>query len=78
MALWFNFHKDNVNILICQDTSKPYSGDFYSLVKNYVKNFGICNLSNKEKEILDKMTDKNEIDDFLFLKYDINNNDIDL
>lgn len=59
-------------------TSKPYSGNYFSLAKNYVKNFGICDLTNKEKENLIKMTDKNEIDDFLFQKYDILKNDLDL
>lgn len=59
-------------------TSKPYSGNYFSLAKNYVKNFGICNLSNEERSILKKMIDKNEIDDFLFRKYNILKHEIDL
>jgi adenine-specific DNA-methyltransferase len=47
-------------------TSKPYSGNYFSLAKNYVKNFGICDLSNKEKEKLIEITNKDEINDFLF------------
>jgi len=59
-------------------TSKPYSGGYFSLAKNYVKNFGVCSLSKQEKEILNKLTNKNEIDGFLFNKYDIQEHEIDL
>ncbi len=59
-------------------TSKPYSGNYFSLAKNYVKNFGICNLSNEERSILKETTDKNEIDNFLFKKYNIEKHEIDL
>ena len=33
-------------------TSKPYAGDYFSVAKNYIKNFGICNLDDKEKKEL--------------------------
>ncbi len=46
-------------------TRKPYTGNYFSLAKNYVKNFGVCELSKEERTILKEMTDKNEIDDFL-------------
>jgi methylase of polypeptide subunit release factors len=59
-------------------TSKPYSGDYFSLAKNYVKNFGVCHLSNEEKEILNDMTDKNEIDNFLIMKYNIKKYEINI
>ncbi|MHB9140640.1 MAG: Eco57I restriction-modification methylase domain-containing protein [Paludibacter sp.] len=52
-------------------TSKPYSGKFFSLAKNYVKNFGICTLTEQEKEKLLELIDPNEIDDFLMQKYEI-------
>ena len=35
-----------------KNTSKPYDGDYYSLGKNYIKRFGICNLTEKEEEKL--------------------------
>lgn len=54
-----------------KNTSRPYSGDFYSVAKNYIKNFGICDLTNKEKSNLLKLTDKYEIDKFLCAKYKI-------
>ena len=37
-------------------TSKPYSGNFYALAKNYVKDFSICKLTADEEEFL-LMTD---------------------
>ncbi len=43
------------------------------MAKNYIKNFGICNLSDKEKSILLALDDKDEIDKFLLTKYNIKN-----
>ena len=57
-------------------TSKPYSGKFFSIAKNYVKNFGICDLTNQEKEKLLDLNDPNEIDVFLMQKYEIQINEI--
>lgn len=55
-----------------KNTSKPYSGNYFALAKNYVKDFGICNLNEKEKNYLlttDSFEDRN---DFLLKKYKIN------
>lgn len=52
-------------------TCKPYSGKFFSLAKNYVKNFGICDLTEQENAKLLVLNDPNEIDDFLMQKYEI-------
>lgn len=54
-----------------KNTSKPYSGKFFSLAKNYVKNFGICDLSAQEKEKLLGLNEVQEIDTFLMQKYQI-------
>lgn len=54
-----------------KNTSKPYTGNYFSLAKNYIKRFGICDLSNEEKKTLLKLDDKNMIDRFLLTKYDI-------
>jgi len=54
-----------------KSTSKPYSGQFFSIAKNYVKNFGICDLTEQDKEKLLDLNDPNEIDDFLIRKYEI-------
>ncbi len=59
-------------------TSKPYSGDFFSLAKNYVKNFGICSLSEQEKQALMEMDSAEDIDNFLLKKYDIKEYEIGL
>lgn len=38
-------------------TSKPYGGNFYALAKNYVKNFGIVQLNDENKEIIINSSD---------------------
>ena len=58
----FNYYMKN--------TSKPYSTGYYSYAKNYVKGFGVCFLTPKEKEQILTM-DKSEIDRFLINKYKI-------
>ena len=55
-------------------TSKSYGSNFYSVAKNYIKNFGICDLSGKEKKKLLNLKNQNEIDDFLMEKYKVNLN----
>lgn len=52
-------------------TSKPYSSDYYSLNGNYIKNFGICNLDDKELEFVLNENDRNTLDTFFEKKYDI-------
>lgn len=54
-----------------ENTSKPYAGNYFSVAKNYIKSFGICDLSVDERGILSNFTEQNEIDDFLMTKYDI-------
>lgn len=52
-------------------TSKPYAGNYYALAKNYVKDFGVCELTEKEKDYLlstDSLDDRNL---FLLDKYEI-------
>lgn len=53
------------------NTSKPYSAGFLSYAKNYVKNFGICELNEKDRYFLSNGATKAEIDDFLIDKYEI-------
>lgn len=52
-------------------TSKPYSSDYFALAKNYIKNFGICELSKDEKEIVLSLNGLEEINKFFFEKYQI-------
>jgi hypothetical protein len=53
------------------NTSKPYSAGYLSYAKNYVKNFGICELNEKERYFLSNGATKNEVDAFLIEKYGI-------
>lgn len=54
-------------------TSKPYSSNYYALAKNYVKDFGICELSIEEEEYILNISSKEKIDEFLFSKYNLKN-----
>ncbi|CAA0199544.1 Eco57I restriction-modification methylase domain-containing protein [Tenacibaculum maritimum] len=54
-----------------ENTSKPYAGNFFSVAKNYIKSFGICDLSENEKILLSNLTEQVEIDNFLMTKYGI-------
>lgn len=57
-----------------ETTSKPYAGNYYSVAKNYIKNFGICDLTDNEKTELLKLDNKDVIDEFLMRKYKIDLN----
>ncbi len=52
-----------------QNTSKPYSSNYFALAKNYVKDFGICELTEEEEIFLLKTNSKTKIDEFLVTKY---------
>ena len=52
-------------------TSKPYSGGYFSLAKNYVNNFGVCELNKAEKKFLLNTENEEEINNFLYNKYEI-------
>lgn len=52
-------------------TSKPYNSDYYSFNGNYIKNFGVCDLSATELEFVINENDKAELDRFFEEKYDI-------
>lgn len=54
-----------------QNTSKPYSSGYLSYAKNYVKNFGICELTEKDRYFLSNGATKEEVDNFLIEKYNI-------
>jgi len=53
-----------------ENSSKPYSGNFYALAKNYVKDFGICELTVEEEDFLLK-SNIEQREDFLMEKYKI-------
>lgn len=52
-------------------TSKPYSSEYYSLNGNYIKNFGVCQLTDSEMNFVLNENDKNILDGFFEEKYKI-------
>jgi methylase of polypeptide subunit release factors len=52
-------------------TSKPYGSNYFALAKNYVKNFGLFNFNENQKNFLLSTNDKKKIDDFLVNLYNI-------
>ena len=52
-------------------TSKPYSSEYYSLNGNYIKNFGVCQLTDVEMDFVLNENDKNILDVFFEEKYKI-------
>ncbi|KQK26416.1 hypothetical protein AR438_06505 [Chryseobacterium aquaticum] len=55
-----------------KNTSKPYSGDYFALAKNYVKDFGVCELNELEKDYLLETECQEDRDKFLSEKYALN------
>jgi adenine-specific DNA-methyltransferase len=52
-------------------TSKPYSGDYFGLGKNYIKDFSIPSLSISEEDFLLNCSNSEEITAFLADKYSV-------
>jgi adenine-specific DNA-methyltransferase len=54
-----------------ETTSKPYAGNYFSVAKNYIKNFGVVDLNEEEKKQLLSLEKDDTINKFLLDKYDI-------
>lgn len=52
-------------------SSKPYSSNYYSLNGNYIKNFGIFQFSDEEKDYIIHESNMNILDHYLENKYQI-------
>ena len=52
-----------------KNISKPYVNGFYSMGKRYIRYFGIPNFSKVQLAHLDKLTRKDDIENFLYLCY---------
>lgn len=52
-----------------KNRSKPYGGDYMSLAKNYVTNFGVVNLSVYQKKKLMALTSQEDINNYLIKLY---------
>ncbi|TDN80366.1 N-6 DNA methylase [Salegentibacter sp. 24] len=51
--------------------SKPYSGGYFALAKNYVKNFSIPEFTDRERQYFMNLCRKSTINKFLLKKYNI-------
>jgi len=49
--------------------SKHYASNYYSLGRNYIKNFGIYDFSSEDKQTLIKENDRINVNNFITLKY---------
>jgi hypothetical protein len=63
--------ESNIFWYYIKTTSKPYSSDYYSLNGNYIKNFGVCELTDKEKKFLIAEIDQNILNEFFEDKYEL-------
>lgn len=54
-----------------RNTSKPYASGYYSYAKNYVKHFGVCELSESEKAEVLRLKKNEEVNQFFIDKYEI-------
>jgi hypothetical protein len=52
-------------------SSKPYGSGYFSLSRNYIKNFGVHDFSEAEKDFIISLSAKAEIDSFIESKYGI-------
>ena len=54
-----------------KNTSKPYGSDYYSLSRNYIKNFGVYDFSEEEKTYIINENNKDVLDSFFEERYDV-------
>jgi hypothetical protein len=63
--------ESNVFWFYIKSTSKPYTSGYFSFSRNYIKNFGVCNLNEDEKEFVLRENDKTVLDVFFEDKYGV-------
>lgn len=63
--------ESNVFWYYIKTTSKPYSSEYYSLNGNYIKNFGICELTQDEKIFLLNESNQSILNNFFEDKYEV-------
>lgn len=54
-----------------KNSSKPYGSDYYSLSKNYIRNFGVYNFSEEDIQFILQEENKKKLDIFFEEKYRI-------
>ena len=52
-------------------SSKHYGSEYFSLSKNYFKNFGVYNFSDNEKDYIIDEKEQEKINSLIELKYEI-------
>lgn len=52
-------------------SSKPYGSGYYSLSRNYIKNFGVYNFDKEDKDFIIKTHEQKELDIFIESRYGI-------
>lgn len=52
-------------------SSKPYGSGYYSLSRNYIKNFGVFDFSNEEIDLIIAEDNQEELNQFIESKYEI-------
>mgnify|MGYP000919455953 CR=1 FL=1 len=52
-------------------TSKPYGSGYYSLSRNYIKNFGVCDLTDEEKNYVIAETNMTRVNSFFNKRYGV-------
>lgn len=53
------------------NSSKPYGSSYFSLSRNYIKNFGIYNFDQKDISFILEEKNQQKVDEFIELKYGI-------
>ena len=53
-------------------TSKPYGGNFYALAKNYIKTFGVIEMTEEQRQIFMEMS-REEADKYIETLYGVEN-----
>ena len=54
-----------------ENSSKPYGSGYFSLSRNYIKNFGVIEFTEEEKDFIINLKIKGELDQFVEGKYNI-------
>ncbi|AXP81106.1 Type IIS restriction enzyme Eco57I [Mariniflexile rhizosphaerae] len=63
--------ESNIFWYYIKTTSKPYSSNYYSLNGNYIRNFGVCELTQDENKFLIEETDQDILNEFFEYKYEV-------
>ena len=63
--------RSDVFLYYIKHTIKPYGSDYFALAKNYVKNFGLIELSDKEEKEILSLSSNAEINNYIKELYEL-------